>query len=125
MGEQAYVKFSKCDFWMREVSFLRHIISEHSVSVDPDKVRAVQEWRCPQTMRDIQSFLGLACYYHRFIRILCSGIPDNSVDQEGLAFQMDRGMLGQFPEIEEAANRDADSNTTRSDLALCDLYRCL
>ena len=39
-----YVKFSKCDFWLKEILFLGHIISKNSVSVDPSKVAAVMEW---------------------------------------------------------------------------------
>ncbi|WVZ97474.1 hypothetical protein U9M48_043008 [Paspalum notatum var. saurae] len=48
-----YAKFSKCAFWLKEVSFLGHILSEKGVVVDPSKIR---------------SFLGLAGYYRHFIK---------------------------------------------------------
>jgi hypothetical protein len=35
---QLYAKFSKCDFWLKEVSFLGHIITDGGISVDPAKV---------------------------------------------------------------------------------------
>jgi hypothetical protein len=38
---QLYAKFSKCDFWLKEVSFLRHIITKGGMAVDPSKVQAV------------------------------------------------------------------------------------
>jgi hypothetical protein len=64
---QLYAKLSKCEFWLKEVSFLGHIISEGGISVDPSKVKSASSWNTPQKVSDIQSFLGLAGYYRRFI----------------------------------------------------------
>ena len=41
---QLYAKFSKCEFWLKEVEFLRHIISGEGISVDPTKVETVTKW---------------------------------------------------------------------------------
>jgi hypothetical protein len=64
---QLYAKLNKCEFWLKEVSFLGHIISEGGISVDPSKVMDVLSWNTPQNVLDIRSFLGLAGYYRRFI----------------------------------------------------------
>jgi hypothetical protein len=62
-----YTKLSKCDIWLKEIKFLGHTISEGGIIVDPDKVQEVMNWKPPTTIRQIQSFLGLAGYYRRFI----------------------------------------------------------
>jgi hypothetical protein len=52
---------------MKQVAFLGHIISKGGISVDPSKVQDVLSWNVPTSVSDIQSFLGLARYYRRFI----------------------------------------------------------
>jgi len=64
---QLYAKLSKCEFWLKEVSFLGHVISEGGKSVDPGKVKDVLERGVPQNVSEIRSFLGMAGYYRCFI----------------------------------------------------------
>jgi hypothetical protein len=62
-----YAKMSKCEFWMKQVAFLGHVISKGGIFMDPSKVQDVLSWNEPTSVGDIQSFLGLAGYYQRFI----------------------------------------------------------
>jgi hypothetical protein len=63
-----YAKLSMCEFWMKQVAFLGHIISKGGISMDPSKVQDVLSWNAPMSVGDIQSFLGLAGYYRRIFK---------------------------------------------------------
>ncbi|XP_052732375.1 uncharacterized protein LOC128196187 [Vigna angularis] len=65
--KELYTKLSKCEFWMKELQFLGHVVSVGGISVDPAKVRAVLEWESPRSVTEVRSFMGLAGYYRRFI----------------------------------------------------------
>ncbi|KAK1668747.1 hypothetical protein QYE76_056906, partial [Lolium multiflorum] len=55
-----YAKFSKCEFWLKEVGFLGHILSAGGIAVDPAKIKTVTEWKAPTTQTEVRAFLGLA-----------------------------------------------------------------
>ncbi|GKC73663.1 putative reverse transcriptase domain-containing protein, partial [Tanacetum coccineum] len=65
--EKLYAKFSKCEFWLREVQFLGHMINGNGIHVDPSKIKAVKNCKALRTLTEVRLFLGLAGYYHRFI----------------------------------------------------------
>ncbi|GJY25439.1 putative reverse transcriptase domain-containing protein [Tanacetum coccineum] len=65
--EKLYAKFSKCEFWLREVQFLGHMINEDGIHVDPSKIKAVKNWEASRTLSEVHLFLGLAWYYRWFI----------------------------------------------------------
>ena len=65
--EKLVAKFSKGDFWLREVQFLGHVINQEGISIDPAKVEAVMPWEVPWNASEIRSFLGLVGYYRIFI----------------------------------------------------------
>jgi hypothetical protein len=62
-----YAKLNKCEFWLKEVVFLGHVISTGGISKDPRKVETILKWKKPINVIEIYSFLGLARYYKRFI----------------------------------------------------------
>ncbi|GJT18597.1 putative reverse transcriptase domain-containing protein [Tanacetum coccineum] len=63
--EKLYAKFSKCEFWLREVQFLGHVINGNGIHVDPSKIEIVKNWKAPRTPTEVCSFLGLVGYYRR------------------------------------------------------------
>jgi hypothetical protein len=60
-------KFSKCEFWLKQVAFLGRVILKGGISMDPSKIQDVLSWKAPTSVSAIRSFLGLAGYYQRFI----------------------------------------------------------
>ena len=66
--EQLYAKLSKYEFWLREVSFLGHIVSEEGIRVNPKKIEVIIEWKPPRNVTEVLSFLGLEGYYKRFVK---------------------------------------------------------
>nr|GEY08694.1 putative reverse transcriptase domain-containing protein [Tanacetum cinerariifolium] len=65
--EELYAKFSKCEFWIVKVQFLRHVIDRKCIHVDPAKIESIKGWAYPKSPIEICQFLGLAGYYRRFI----------------------------------------------------------
>ena len=63
-----YAKLSKCDFLLKEVSFLGHIVSAEGIRVDYVKVEVVVNWKPPRSVTEVRSFLGLAEYYRTFVK---------------------------------------------------------
>ena len=52
--KKLYAKLSKCDFWLKEVSFLGHIVSAEGIRVDPAKIEAVLNWKSPQNVTEVR-----------------------------------------------------------------------
>ena len=66
--KKLYAKLIECDFWLKEVSFLGHIVSSEGIRVDPTKIEAVMNWKPPRNITKVRSFLALVGYYRRFVR---------------------------------------------------------
>ena len=62
-----YMKPEKCKWRVREVEFLGVVIGPEGIKMEKEKVKGVLEWPTPECVKDVQKFLGLANYYHRFI----------------------------------------------------------
>ena len=61
-------KRSKCDFNMEEIPILEVIVGKGQVQMKTDKVKAVREWKIPTKTKEVESFLGFANFYRRFIK---------------------------------------------------------
>ncbi len=62
------LRLSKCLFAQPKVEYLGHIVSHNSLQVDPRKIEAIKHFSRPQSIRQLQRWLGMCNYYSMFIR---------------------------------------------------------
>ena len=66
--EDFYCKLAKCEFMKTEINYLGHVVDEHGLRPGPMKVKAVEDWKEPESVHELRSFLGLCNYFRRFIK---------------------------------------------------------
>ena len=98
--KQLYAKLKKCEFWLDKVSFLGHVVTNDDISVDPGKVDVVSNWRRPNTVTKIRSFLGLAGYYRQFIEGFSKiALPLTRLTQKRVKFEWSNDCERSFQEL--------------------------
>jgi hypothetical protein len=65
---QVYLKPEKCEFERQRIEYLGLIITPDHIEIDPKRISGVTNWPIPKRKRDVQSFLGFANFYRRFIK---------------------------------------------------------
>ncbi|KAL0552101.1 hypothetical protein IC582_011198 [Cucumis melo] len=97
-----YAKFSKCEFWLKQMSFLGHVVSKAGVSVDPAKIEAVTGWTRPSTVSEVRSFLGLAGYYRRFMENFSRiATPITQLTRKGASFVWSKACEDSFQNLKQ------------------------
>jgi hypothetical protein len=74
-----YAKESKCEFGLTEVLYLGHIIGAKGYRVHQEKIQAILDWPTPKIITELRGFLGICCYYRRFVKgfsQLCASLID-------------------------------------------------
>ena len=90
----------KCEWHVPKVEFLGYIISSDGVSMAEDKVKTLLEWNPPTNVTAVQSFLGFANFYHRFIEgfsKVCKPLTD--LTKKGLRWQWTEDAQKAFDEL--------------------------
>ncbi len=62
------VQSEKCRFFQTSVRYLGHVVSEHGIEMDPEKIEAIKIWPGPKNLKELRSIPGFAGYYRRFIK---------------------------------------------------------
>ncbi|KAL0537322.1 hypothetical protein IC582_026299 [Cucumis melo] len=97
-----YAKFSNCEFWLKQVSLLGHVVSKAGVSVDPAKIEAVTGWTRPSTVSEVRSFLGLAGYYRRFVENFSRiATPLTQLTRKGAPFVWSKACEDSFQNLKQ------------------------
>lgn len=62
-----FLDINKCQFHVKEIKYLGLIITVDGLKMDPRKIDTILQWKAPRCTKDVQSFLGFANFYRRFI----------------------------------------------------------
>jgi hypothetical protein len=97
------LKASKCEFHTDRMEYLGYIISPMGMSMDPEKVRAMAEWREPMNVKGVQSFLGFANFYRRFIRDFTKIMtPLTKLTQKDIPWEWGNAAPSAFEQLKQA-----------------------
>ncbi len=122
-----YAKYSKCEFWLDEVTYLGHVISKDGIAVNPERIQAILDWTPPKNVKQVRSFLGLASYCRRFVEnfskiakpltnLLHKGVKYEWTDKCQESFQALKDKLTSAPVL-------APPDTKRDFVIYCDASR--
>ncbi|CAI7932408.1 unnamed protein product [Closterium sp. NIES-54] len=98
-----YAKLSKCTFTRSSIGFLGHVINSQGIAMEPAKVQCLADWPAPRTVTELQSFIGLAKYYRKFIfnfSHICAPLTD--LFRQSAAFQWGLPQQTAFSSIKAA-----------------------
>jgi len=77
-------KQSKCDFNTTEIPILGVRVGNGEVQIEEAKVKAIKKWKTPTKVKDVESFLGFANFYRRFIKNFSYiAVPLNRLKEKG------------------------------------------
>ena len=98
-----YAKTEKCEFHSELVEYLEYILSPSSLTMSDNKVKIIQDWLEPKKVKDIQSFLGFANFYHQFIfNYLDIVIPLTHLIQKDIPWKFDSSCHDAFNSLKKA-----------------------
>ena len=97
-----YAKFIKCQIWLDRVTFLGHVVSAEGISVDPQKIEAIEDWKPPTNVTEVRSFLGLAGYYRKFVEGLSKiATPLTKLTRKEEKFILSEACQNSFDELKQ------------------------
>jgi len=103
------VKPSKCALFQTQIHFLGHLISEHGVNPQPEKIKAIQECPRPKYVKEVRAFYGPASYYRKFVKGFATIVePLTKLTQKNVRFEWSDEAQTAFDSLKQAL-QDATS----------------
>ena len=97
---QLFAKFSKCNFFKDEIQYLGHVVTKVGILVDPEKIKAIEDWPVPKDVTDVRSFMGITGYYRRFIEGFSRiANPITSLQNKGKKFYWNQKCKERFKKL--------------------------
>jgi hypothetical protein len=85
------LKAKKCDIMSHQAKFLGRIVTKDGIAPNPENADKVQTWKVPRDRKEIESFLGLACYYREYIEGFAEIVaPLNYLKKKGVAYRWEK-----------------------------------
>ena len=101
-----YAKMSKCELFRPSVEFLGHIVDAKGLHMMEDKVKAIADWPPLQSVDDVRSFLGLAGFYRKFIRMFSDiTAPLTALLHTGVKFEWGTEQQQAFDALKKAVTQ--------------------
>ena len=103
---QLFAKFSKCDLFKYKIRYLGPVVTKEGISLDPKKIKAIEDWSVPKDVTDVRSFMGITGYYQRFIEGFSRIVNSiNSLQKEGKKFYWDQKWEESFKKLKNFINQ--------------------
>lgn len=97
------LKFKKCHFMQKQIKFLGHLISPGGMTMDSDKIIAIQQFPEPRNKKDLQSFFGFCNFYRKFSKNHSSLLhPLSHLVKKGVTWKFAEGEKTAFNKIKSA-----------------------
>ena len=94
----------KCKFFRQEVDFLGFIVGVNGIRMDPEKIKSIMDWPTPQTIKDVQAFLGLANYNRKFIQDYSKiATPLTNLTKKEVEFRWTKDQETAFQRLKQAS----------------------
>ncbi|CCO34607.1 Retrotransposable element Tf2 155 kDa protein type 3 [Rhizoctonia solani AG-1 IB] len=98
---------SKCVFFVTEVTYIGLVVTPEGISMEQEKVKAIQEWPEPKNVKQVQSFLGFANFYCRFVHdFSCLAHPLTSLTQKDQPWVWEAAQKEAFQQIKIAISKE-------------------
>ena len=98
-----YARTDKCEFHAESVEYLGYILSREGLTMAESKIKAILDWPEPRKVRDIQSFLGFANFYRRFIHNYSEIVlPLTRLTRKGVPWDFDQKCRDSFNALKSA-----------------------
>ena len=98
-----YAKVQKCEFNKHQMTFVGFMVSPSGIRMDPTKVAAILDWPVPNSVKDVQSFIGFANFYRKFINnYSCLANPLATLTRKAVRFTSSVEAGATFQSLQQA-----------------------